>query len=131
MPSYHFNMSKYNEMPLEERNYLLIPFDKKDKLKKQFGLRWDVNRKMWYISKDKYGFGEICKYEIINLEVPFEKKDYVKGLGCKWNGNNWYTSREVFDKYEGVFNKNNIFGEDEDPNNEKYCEKVWLDESDS
>jgi hypothetical protein len=103
-------------MPLEDRNYLLIPYDKKDTMKTQYGLKWDSNRKLWYVGKDKYGFEDIIKYEIINLDVPYEKKDYVKSVGCKWNGINWYTSRDLFDKYEGQFNKNNIFGEAEKDN---------------
>lgn len=113
--TYNFNMSKYNEMPIEDRNYLLVPYEKKDTMKRQFGLRWDMNRKLWYTNRT-CGFEEIRKYEIIMLTVPFEKKDYVKGLGCKWNGDNWYTCREIYDKYETQFNKNDIFGEDEECN---------------
>jgi hypothetical protein len=117
-------------MPLEDRKYLLIPFEKKDKLKKQFGLRWDINRKLWYISKDKYGFGEIDNYEIINLEVPFKHKDYVKGLGCRWNGNNWFTTMEVYEKYKTQFSKYEIYGNTEEEALEEYCNKLWLEECD-
>ena len=131
IPSYknrHFNESKYNEMPIEDRNYLVIPYEKKDAMKTQWGLKWDSNRKLWYISKDKYGFGEIVKYEIINLEVPYETKDYVKSVGCKWNGTNWYTSREIFEKYEAIFNTKNIFGEVENENSYSCCSN-WMEES--
>lgn len=123
--NYHFNMSKYNEMPLEDRNYLVIPFDKKDAIKTQYGLKWDSNRKLWYINKNKRGFADIEKYEIINLEVPYEKKDYVKQIGCKWNGTNWYTSREIFNKYESKLYDKNIFSVLE----EDSCCSDWMEES--
>lgn len=110
--NYHFNMSKYNELPVEDRKYLLIPFEKKDCFKKKYGLKWDSSRKQWYTNRGSTD--DVIKYEIVDLEVPFKHKDYVKGLGCRWNGNNWFTTMEVYEKYEEQFSKYEIYREEED-----------------
>ena len=30
------------------KEYLLIPFDKKDEIKKDYPIKWDVAKKLWY-----------------------------------------------------------------------------------
>lgn len=83
---------------------LSIPYARKDELKKRFKLRWNMDKKLWYASNQKtYDNCELVPYHIVNLVVPYSKKDFVKSLGAKWNGSNWYCSKSQFDTNKQKF----------------------------
>ena len=51
------------------KEYLLIPFDKKDEIKKDYPIKWDVAKKLWY-------FDTVTPYyskETLNHEMDFHK----------------------------------------------------------
>ena len=62
-------------MTEKQKIYLLIPFEKKDELKKLHKIRWDTEKKLWFI-------GEIVEdlkpYQIKKIVIPYESKDIVK-----------------------------------------------------
>ena len=73
--------------------YLLIPFDKKDEIKKDHPIKWDVTKKLWYFDTltPYYSKGnteprnglpqDLEQYRIHSLsteEVPYDEKDFVK-----------------------------------------------------
>ena len=73
--------------------YLLIPFNKKDEIKKDYPIKWDVRKKLWYFDTltpyySKVNTGpknglpqELEQYRIHSLsteQVPYDEKDFVK-----------------------------------------------------
>jgi hypothetical protein len=73
--------------------YLLIPFNKKDEIKKDYPIKWDVAKKQWYFdtltpyyskanAEPKNGLPqELEQYRIHSLsteQVPYDDKDFVK-----------------------------------------------------
>jgi hypothetical protein len=73
--------------------YLLIPFDKKDEIKKDHPIKWDVAKKLWYFdtitpyyskenTEPRNGLPqELERYRIHSLsteQVPYDEKDFVK-----------------------------------------------------
>ena len=73
--------------------YLLIPFDKKDEIKKDHPIKWDVAKKLWYFDTitPYYSKGnggprnglpqDLEQYRIHSLsteQVPYDEKDFVK-----------------------------------------------------
>ena len=73
--------------------YLLIPFNKKDEIKKDNPIKWDVAKKLWYFDTltPYYSKGktepqnglpqDLEQYRIHSLsteQVPYDEKDFVK-----------------------------------------------------
>lgn len=68
---------------------LYVQFSQKEEAKTN-GALWDVDNKLWYCYKDnKYCIDNFRK---IYINVPYEKKDYAKTLGAKYDGKMWYCS---------------------------------------
>jgi hypothetical protein len=62
-------------MTEKQKTYLLIPFDKKDELKKLHKIRWDAEKKLWYSNKDNE---DLKQYQIKKIVIPYESKDIMK-----------------------------------------------------
>ena len=75
------------------KEYLLIPFDKKDEIKKDHPIKWDVAKKLWYFdtltpyySKGKtepqnglpQGLEQYRIHSLSTEQVPYDEKDFVK-----------------------------------------------------
>ncbi len=45
-----YDISK-EQMESEKKIYLLIPYEKKDELKKLYKIKWDAKTKLWYIAE--------------------------------------------------------------------------------
>lgn len=75
--------------------YLLIPFDKKEELKKSEKITWDKERKLWYCSELTEG---LKPYEKIIVDIKFEFKDLWKQhlKSMKWipDEKSWSISSE-------------------------------------
>lgn len=92
LPTYNL----YNDLKLEQ--YLLIPFNKKDELKKQYrDLKWDDKRKLWYL-EDNTKWNMLPSYHIKYYDVPYDQKDAIKSSGFKWDALNkyWYGCDYLF-----------------------------------
>jgi hypothetical protein len=80
--------------------YLAIPFSRKDELKRMFRLKWDATTKMWMApTQTVYNNEHVRPFHIITLGVLYDHKDAAKVLGAKWNGTQWYVSRQVYGLY--------------------------------
>ena len=58
-----------------QKKYLLIPFEKKDELKKLHKIRWDDVKKLWYCNELN---DDLKQYQIKKIVIPYESKDIVK-----------------------------------------------------
>lgn len=81
------------------RYNLLIPFDKKDEVKKDFKIRWDTDKKIWYYIGNELPKG-LDKYEEMVVDVRYEDKDLFKKRfkTMRWNNLDkiWTMSREEY-----------------------------------
>ena len=81
------------------RYNLLIPFDKKDEVKKDFKIRWDTDKKIWYYIGNELPIG-LDKYEEMVVDVRYEDKDLFKKRfkTMRWNNHDkiWTMSREEY-----------------------------------
>lgn len=69
---------------MENKIYLLIPFEKKDELKKLHKIKWDADLKLWYVPE----YNENLKsYTIKEIQVDYEDKDIMKSKykSMRWN----------------------------------------------
>jgi hypothetical protein len=83
------------------RYNLLIPFDKKDEVKKSFGIKWDNDKKTWYyICNGELPEG-LDKYTEMVVDVRYEDKDLFKKRfkTMRWNNIDkyWTMSKEEYD----------------------------------
>ena len=62
-------------MTEKQKTYLLIPFEKKDELKKLHKNRWDDVKKLWYCNELN---DDLKQYQIKKIVIPYESKDIVK-----------------------------------------------------
>ena len=63
---------------------LLIPFELKDEIRKEFKIKWDSDKKIWkYIGELPEG---LVKYQMKYLDIPYEVKDEWKAKlkSMKW-----------------------------------------------
>lgn len=85
------NKIKKSSLLYMNKNYLEVPFNKKDeaKLNQCF---WDMDTKKWYYYDDNVN-DFINKYSKLFIDIPFDKKDDFKQLGAKWDVKHkkWYT----------------------------------------
>ncbi len=51
------------------KEYLLIPFDQKDEIKKDYPIKWDVAKKQWYFDT----LTPITQRETLNRKMDFHK----------------------------------------------------------
>ena len=56
-------------------NYLLIPFEEKDKLKQLHKIRWDAEKKLWFCTELN---DDLKPYQVKKIVIPYESKDIVK-----------------------------------------------------
>lgn len=79
---------------------LLIPFEKKDELKKQYSIKWNNEKKTWYYNGDKLP-DELNKYTEKIVNIPYEDKDEYKKKysSMKYNRNikSWIMSLEDYE----------------------------------
>jgi hypothetical protein len=84
------------------KNYLLIPFNKKEEVKKTEKISWDADRKLWYCSELTEG---LKKYEIYMVDIAFDEKDTWKPLlkSMKWLSDEkiWAISSEDYKIFSG------------------------------
>ena len=73
---------------------MCIPFVQKDKLKREYGLRWDTKKLMWY-TQNPHTFSNLSDYHVVTLDVPYQSKEIAKGLGAQWNKSlkTWITGK--------------------------------------
>ena len=64
--------------------HVCIPFVQKDLLKREYGLRWDPKKLMWY-TQNPHTFSNLSNYHVVTLDVPFHHKEEAKQLGAQWN----------------------------------------------
>ena len=92
--------------------YLLIPFDKKDEIKKVNPIKWDVAKKLWYFdtltpyfSKGKtelqnglpQGLEQYRIHSLSTEQVPYDDKDFVK---TQFKSMVWNTLNECWNMNE-------------------------------
>ena len=65
--------------------YLLVPYEKKDELKKLYNIKWDATTKLWYISEMVEG---LKPYTIMKIQVEYDDKDLCKS---KYKSIRWHT----------------------------------------
>lgn len=70
--------------------YLLVPYEKKDELKKLYNIKWDAQRKLWYINEI---IDELKPYIIMKIQVDYEDKDLCKS---KYKSMRWSTSDKTW-----------------------------------
>lgn len=58
------------------RHNLCIPFERKDEIKKDFKIRWDAIKKVWYYEEDLPE--ELKKYELMIIDISYDDKDMMK-----------------------------------------------------
>lgn len=85
---------------MNNKIYLLIPFEKKDELKKLYKIKWDANSKLWYSLKD---IEELKQYTIKKIQVEYADKDIMKSKykSMRWNDDEktWICSNEDYIKF--------------------------------
>ena len=62
-------------MESENKIYLLVPYEKKDELKKLYKIKWDAETKLWYIGEMVEG---LKPYAIMKIQVEYGDKDLCK-----------------------------------------------------
>lgn len=73
------------------KKYLLIPFDKKDELKVKYKIKWDVEKKMWYIEDDIPE--ELNIYTIKKIKLDYADKDILKK---RFNSMRWEPIEKIW-----------------------------------
>ena len=81
---------------------LAIPYEKKDELKKKYGLLWNKNFKMWYAPNEER-YNGLVKYHVVKLVVVYEKHIEFKALGGQWNGTYNYVNKGLYNKHREEF----------------------------
>jgi hypothetical protein len=80
--------------------YLLIPFEAKDELKKLYNIKWDTEKKLWFIGELVDG---LKPYTIKDIFVKYEDKDEYKANlpSMKWDATRkrWTCSLKDYEKY--------------------------------
>lgn len=91
-----FNSEEMSDL---RRTNLLIPFDKKEEVKKQFNIRWDMDKKLWYFMGNELP-ESLEKYQEMIVDVKYEDKDLFKKRfkTMRWNKDDkiWTMSREEY-----------------------------------
>ena len=77
-------------METPNKIYLLVPFDKKDELKKLYDIKWDAERKLWYIGEI---VEELKPYTIMKIQVDYEDKELCKS---KYKSMRWHTIDKIW-----------------------------------
>ena len=72
-------------METSNKIYLLVPYDKKDELKKLYNIKWDNDKKLWYTNEMIEG---LKPYTIIKIQVEYDDKDLCKS---KFKSMRWRT----------------------------------------
>ena len=84
--------------------FLLVPYDKKDELKKLYNIKWDNERKLWYINEMVEG---LKPYTIMKIQVEYADKDFCKS---KFKSMRWRTPDKTwicsYDDYIAFIGKN-------------------------
>lgn len=84
--------------------FLLVPYDKKDELKKLYNIKWDNERKLWYINEMVEG---LKPYTIMKIQVEYVDKDFCKS---KFKSMRWHTMDKTwicsYDDYIAFIGKN-------------------------
>jgi hypothetical protein len=62
-------------MESENKIYLLVPYEKKDELKKLYKIKWDAETKLWYVGEMVEG---LKPYAIMKIQVEYDDKDLCK-----------------------------------------------------
>lgn len=102
----------------DDKIYLKIPFEEKDKYKKQYNLKWDVEKKLWYLNGiyNRVPLGlqnMVCRStsnEKIYLNIPYKDKDDAKLYGARWDdvSKKWYCTGKVPEELFIYFNEGSI-----------------------
>jgi hypothetical protein len=79
--------------------YLLIPFDKKDDIKKSEKISWDAERKLWYCDTLTEGLKE---YELFMVDIPFDDKDRLK---TELKSMKWMSAEKIWAINAGDYKK--------------------------
>jgi hypothetical protein len=81
---------------------LVIPFSMKDILKKNHPIKFDLNRKIWYIFCNDDLPEDLKKYKRMNVEIDYNDKEIMKkrfdSLRYDFNQQSWFCSLEDFEK---------------------------------
>ena len=84
------------------RHDLCIPYSEKDELKKSHKIRFDPEKKIWYILCNKELPDGLKKYKKMYVEVDYDDKDIMKkkykSLRFDFDEKSWYCSLEDFEK---------------------------------
>ena len=84
---------------LRMRFNLLVPFEKKEDVKKEFKIKWDMDNKIWYYIGNELPEA-LEKYREMVVDVPYEDKDLFKKRfkSMRWNKDDkiWTMSKEEF-----------------------------------
>ena len=87
--------------------YLLIPFEAKDELKKLYNIKWDTEKKLWFIGElveaNEVLAKQLKPYTIKDIFVKYEDKDEYKANlpSMKWDATRkrWTCSLKDYEKY--------------------------------
>lgn len=89
-------------MESENKIYLLIPYEKKDELKKLYKIKWDAKTKLWYIGEMVEG---LRPYAIMKIQVGYDDKDLCKSKykSMRWNtmDKTWICSYDDYMEFIG------------------------------
>lgn len=81
---------------------LCIPFSEKDELKKTHKIKFDTDKKIWYIFCNEDLPDDLKKYKRMNVDIDYNDKDIMKkrfnSLRFDFIQKNWYCSLEDFEK---------------------------------
>ena len=92
-------------MEIENKIYLLVPYNKKDELKKLYKIKWDAEKKLWYVGEMVEG---LKPYAIMKIQVEYSDKDLCKSKykSMRWNtiDKTWICS---YDDYMTFIGKKN------------------------
>lgn len=84
----------------EQKTYLIIPFEKKDEFKKDFKIKWDADKKLWYYEGAKIN-DALHPYTIKKVYIEYDQKDVYrkKFKSLKWDGINkiWLCSNDDYE----------------------------------
>lgn len=82
----------------KDRTYLLVPFDLKDKLKKE-GIKWDSEKKLWYCLEITE---KLKPFKASFVAIEYDEKDEMKSKykSLRWNSTfkSWLVIEEDFQK---------------------------------
>lgn len=81
---------------------LCIPFAEKDEVKKNHKIRYDPEKKLWYILCNAELPEDLKKYKKVYVDVAYDDKDIMKkkyqSLKFDFDEKSWYCSLEDFMK---------------------------------